>query len=54
MINLLAVFSKCPDKRKPAVDIRRVLEDILVSTPDELELKRSLIGSVQRYASKAG
>ena len=59
-IDLLVVFSECADKRKTAVDIRRVLKDmpvpkdIIVSTPEELERKRDWVGSVLRYAQQEG
>lgn len=59
-VDLLVVFSECADKRKAAIEIRRVLKDmpvpkdIIVSTPDELERKRDWIGSVLRYAQQEG
>lgn len=55
-IDLLVVFSECADKRKTAIEIRRVLKDmpvpkdIIVSTPEELERKQNSVGSVLRYA----
>ena len=57
-IDLLVVFSECADKRKAAIEIRRVLKDmpvpkdIIVSTPEELERKQNLVGSVLRYAQQ--
>ena len=59
-IDLLVVFSELRDKRKTALDILRALsdlpvaKDILVSTPEELELHRTRIGSVLRYAQQEG
>ena len=59
-IDLLVVFSECADKRKAAIEIRRVLKDmptpkdIIVSTPEELELKQNWSGSVLRYAQQEG
>lgn len=59
-VNLLLVFSECADKRKAAIEIRRVLKDmpvpkdIIVSTPEELERKRDWISSVLRYAQQEG
>ena len=59
-VDLLVVFSECADKRKAAIEIRRVLKDmpvpkdIIVSTPDELDRKRDWIGSVLRYAQREG
>ena len=59
-VDLLVVFSECADKRKAAIEIRRVLKDmpvpkdIIVSTPEELERKRDWIGSVLRYAQQEG
>ena len=59
-IDLLVVFSECADKRKAAIEIRRVLidmpvsKDIIVSTPEELERKRDWVGSVLRYAQQEG
>ncbi len=59
-IDLLVVFSECTDKRKAAIEIRRVLKDmpvpkdIIVSTPEELERKRDWVGSVLRYAQQEG
>ena len=57
-IDLLVVFSECADKRKAAIEIRRVLKDmpvpkdIIVSTPQELEQKQNWVGSVLRYAQQ--
>ena len=59
-IDLLVVFSKCADKRKAAIEIRRVLKDmpvpkdIIVSTPEELERKQNSVDSVLRYAQQEG
>ena len=59
-VDLLVVFSECADKRKTAVEIRRVLrdmpvpKDIIVSTPEELERKRDWVGTVLRPAQKEG
>ena len=59
-IDLLVVFAELADKRKTAVDIRvslvdlPIAKDILVSTPEELERHRTLIGSVLRYTQREG
>ncbi len=59
-IDLLVVFSECTDKRKTAIEIRRVLsdmpvpKDIIVSTPEELERKRNWVGTVLRPAQQEG
>lgn len=59
-VDLLVVFSECADKRKTAVEIRRVLrdmpvpKDIIVSTPEELERKRNWVGTVLRPAQEEG
>jgi predicted nucleotidyltransferase len=59
-VDLLVVFAECADKRKTAVEIRRVLrdmpvpKDIIVSTPEELERKRDWVGTVLRPAQKEG
>ena len=59
-VDLLVVFSECADKRKAAIEIRRVLKDmpvpkdIIVSTPEELERKRDWGSSVLRYAQHEG
>ena len=59
-VDLLVVFSECADKRKTAIEIRRVLrdmpvpKDIIVSTPEELERKRNWVGTVLRPAQKEG
>lgn len=59
-VDLLVVFSELTNKRKTAVDIRRVLsdlpisKDILVATPEELARQRDQVGSVLRYAQREG
>ena len=59
-IDLLVVFAELRDKRKTAIDIGRALSDvpvandIIVSTPEELERSRTRIGSVLRYAQQEG
>ena len=59
-IDLLVVFAELTDKRKTAIDIGRALSDvpvandIIVSTPEELERGRTRIGSVLRYAQQEG
>ena len=59
-VDLLVVFSECADKRKTAIEIRRVLrdmpvpKDIIVSTPEELERKRNWVGTVLRPAQQEG
>ena len=55
-VDLLVVFSECTDKRKAAIEIRRVLKDmsvpkdIIVTTPEELARLRDQIGTVLRSA----
>ena len=59
-IDLLVVFPELADKRKTAIDIGHALSDvpvandIIVSTPEELERSRTRIGSVLRYAQQEG
>lgn len=59
-IDLLVVFSELTDRRKTAVDIRRILadlpvsKDILVATPEELARQRNQVGLVLRYAQQEG
>ena len=59
-VDLLVVFPELVNKRKTAVDIRRILadlpvsKDILVTTPEELERQRNQVGSVLRYAQQEG
>ena len=59
-VDLLVVFSECADKRNAAIEIRRVLKDmlvpkdIIVSTPEELARQRDLVGTVLRSAQREG
>ncbi len=59
-VDLLVVFSQLTDRRKTTVEIRRrladlpVCKDIVVTTPEELQQQRHLVGSVLRYAQQEG
>jgi predicted nucleotidyltransferase len=59
-VDLLVVLSEAPDKRRVAVEIRRLLsdlpvsKDIIVTTPDEIARRGSLPGSVLRAALREG
>ena len=59
-IDLLVVLSHAEDKRKAAVNVRRMLidvvepTDILVTTPEEIERRGQMIGSVLRPALREG
>ena len=59
-VDLLVVFSQLTDRRKTTVEIRRILadlpvcKDIVVTTPEELQQQRHLVGSVLRYAQQEG
>ena len=51
-VDLLVVMGDAPDKRRAAVEIRRSLEDfpvskdIVVTTPDEIENRGHMLGTV--------
>ena len=59
-IDLLVVLQDVADKRRTAVEIRRVLsdmlvcKDIVVTTPDEIARRGDLPGSVLRPALREG
>ncbi len=59
-VDLLVVFDQVADKRRAAVEIRRVLsdlnacKDIIVTTPDEIARRGDLPGSVLRPALREG
>ena len=59
-IDLLVVLPEVADKRKAAIDIRRKLsdlpvgKDIVVTTPDEIERRGDLVGTLLRPALREG
>ena len=59
-VDLLVVMPDSPDKRKTAVDIHvcladlPVAKDIVVTTPDEIERRGHLVGTVLRAALREG
>jgi predicted nucleotidyltransferase len=59
-VDLLVVLQDVTDKRRTAVEIRRVLsdmpvcKDIVVTTPDEIARRGDLPGSVLRPALREG
>ena len=59
-VDLLVVLSKMDDKRRAAVEIRRVLadlpvgKDIIVTTPEEISRRGDLVGTVLRPALREG
>ncbi|MGB2821386.1 MAG: nucleotidyltransferase domain-containing protein [Phycisphaerae bacterium] len=59
-IDLLVVLPSVADKRKTAVEIRRSLDDfpvskdVIVTTPDEIERRGRLVGSLLRPALREG
>ena len=59
-VDLLVVLSDVADKRKKAIEIRRVLadfpvgKDIIVTTPDEIARRGHLVGTVLRPALREG
>ena len=59
-IDLLVVMSDVEDRRETAVSIRRVLadlpasKDIIVSTPEEIAHKGTLVGTILRPALREG
>jgi predicted nucleotidyltransferase len=58
--DLLVVMELAPDKRKTAVEIRRLLadlpasKDIIVTTPEEISRRGRMIGTVLRAALREG
>jgi hypothetical protein len=59
-VDLLVVLPQVADKRKTAIEIRRVLadfplsKDIIVTTPEEIARRGDLVGSVLRPALREG
>lgn len=59
-VDLLVVFPECANKREAAIQIQRALrdvpvaKDIIVTTPDEIERRGDLIGTVLRPALREG
>jgi len=59
-VDLLVVLPKVEDKRKSAVAIRRALasfpvgKDIIVTTPEEIEARGDLVGTILRPALREG
>ena len=59
-IDLLVVLPAVRDKRRDAVAIRRALadfpvgKDIIVTTPDEINLRGNMVGSILRPALRDG
>jgi len=59
-VDLLVVLPETANRREAAIEIRRVLasipvaKDILVTTPDEIRQRGSLVGTVLRSALKEG
>lgn len=59
-IDLLVVLPVVTDKRRTAIEIRRALrdlpvgKDIIVTTPEEIERRGQLVGSILRPALRDG
>lgn len=59
-IDLLVVMDNVPDKRQTAIEIRRLLKDmpiskdIVVSTPDEVERLRYVVGTIAYAVFREG
>ena len=59
-IDLLVVLPNVADKRRAAIEIRRTLadvpvsKDIIVTTPEEIEQRGALVGTVLRPALREG
>lgn len=59
-VDLLVVMEEVTDKRRAAVEMRRTLsdlpvsKDIIVTTPEEIERRGHLVGSVLRAALREG
>ncbi len=59
-VDLLVVLQEAEDKRKAAIQIRRavadfpVFKDIIVTTPDEIERRGNIVGTVLRSALREG
>ena len=59
-VDLLVVMGKAPDKRRAAVEMRRLLgdlsasKDIVVTTPDEIDKLGQVAGTVLHAALREG
>ncbi len=59
-VDFLVVLPSLPDKRRTAIEIRRCLDDfpvskdIVVTTPEEIERRGHLVGTVLRPALREG
>ena len=59
-VDLLVVMGNVPDKRRAAVEIRRLLgdlpisKDIVVTTPDEIARRGYMVGTVLHAALREG
>lgn len=59
-VDLLVVMNEVQDKRRAAIAIRRLLvdipisKDIVVTTPDEIDRRRSVVGNVIHEAFREG
>ncbi len=59
-VDLLVVLPHIDDKRQTTIEIRRALadlpvaKDIVVTTPEEIELRGNLVGTVLRPALREG
>ncbi len=59
-VDLLVVMNEVQDKRQAAIAIRRLLldipisKDIVVTTPDEIDRRRSVVGNVIHEAFREG
>lgn len=59
-VDLLVVMASVPDKRRAAVEMRRVLgdlpvsKDIVVTTPDEISRRGHVVGTVLHTALREG
>ena len=59
-VDLLVVMGEAPDKRRIAVEIRRLLgdlgvsKDIVVTTPDEIASRGQVVGTVLHAALRDG
>jgi predicted nucleotidyltransferase len=59
-VDLLVVLPQVENKRQAAIEIRRVLadlpvsKDIIVTTPDEIERRGTLVGTLLRPALREG
>jgi predicted nucleotidyltransferase len=59
-VDILVVLPEVLDKRRAAIDIRRPLgdlptsKDVVVTTPEEIELRGHVVGSVLHAALREG